>query len=242
MNPNEFPQQNTFNPVVATPIPQAFPPKSDEEMNAMLEAQGTVMPPRGQVSDFPETTPSQPPSELNKPVNMGKPGDDKKKELLQKLMSNLLGKSGRSVHELINGVKSVIGAYKNYAKEWDSLNNVGAVIGGATGGPVGAAVGAATGGGIQKILRDIQGKKSAKDGGGGPGRPSTMAPAPNMVPTQTINPPKSGLPPVQMMPPLPPANVPSGNKFLDNSGGTPASVDGVYKMPAPVNRLGIHGF
>jgi hypothetical protein len=50
--------------------------------------------------------------------------DGLKRELLQKMMGNLLNKPGRSVNELVNGVKAVIGAYKNYSKEWDSLNGV----------------------------------------------------------------------------------------------------------------------
>ena len=50
--------------------------------------------------------------------------DASKKILLQKLMSNLLDKPGRSLHELISGIKEVIGAYKNYAKEYDNLNGV----------------------------------------------------------------------------------------------------------------------
>jgi hypothetical protein len=58
----------------------------------------------------------------------GATGDPKtdglKRQLLQKMMENLLNKPGRSVNELVNGVKAVIGAYKNYSKEWDNLSGV----------------------------------------------------------------------------------------------------------------------
>jgi len=84
-------------------------------------------------------------------------GEEMKKQLLQRLMDDLLDKPGRSLHELINGMKEVIGAYKNYAKEYDSIS--GAVTG--EGMPdVGAEVppeAAATSAGLQDILRGQQG-------------------------------------------------------------------------------------
>ena len=99
----------------------------------------------------------------------GGPQDGAKKQLLQKLMSNLLNKPGRSMHEIINGVKSAIGAYKNYAKEWDTLN--GASTGGTTSTP-NASNGKMSGGDVQGILKGIQEKKTAQaaqTGQGGPG-------------------------------------------------------------------------
>jgi hypothetical protein len=50
--------------------------------------------------------------------------NNQKKRLLEKLTDNLLGKPTRSMHEVINGVKESIAAYKNYAKEWDNLNGI----------------------------------------------------------------------------------------------------------------------
>lgn len=96
----------------------------------------------------------------------GGPQDGAKKQLLQKLMSNLLNKPGRSMHEIINGVKSAIGAYKNYAKEWDTLS--GASMGGTTSTP-NASNGKMSGGDVQGILKGIQEKKAAQTGQGGPG-------------------------------------------------------------------------
>jgi len=48
--------------------------------------------------------------------------NNQKKRLLEKLTDNLLGKPTRSMHEVINGVKESIAAYKNYSKEWDNLH------------------------------------------------------------------------------------------------------------------------
>ena len=82
------------------------------------------------------------------------------------------------MHEMINGVKEAIGAYKNYSKEWDTLTGVGQGVAGASAGsaaPSSSAMGAT---GIQKILQDIQSKKA--DGSGGPGdvtRPTMPAQA-----------------------------------------------------------------
>ena len=87
-----------------------------------------------------------------------------KKALLQKLMSNLLGKPGRSMHEIIDGVKQAIGAYKNYAKEWDTLNGAvqGATVGGAAGAAVGAA-GSTAKNSVQDIMKQIQAQKAQQN-------------------------------------------------------------------------------
>ena len=101
-----------------------------------------------------------------------------KKALLQKLMSNLLGKPGRSMHEIIDGVKQAIGAYKNYAKEWDTLNGV--VAPGGTSAPVGP-----TSGGnnkIQDIMAQIQAQKAK----------APMTPMPQMQTPPQGQPPFSG--------------------------------------------------
>ena len=133
------------------------------------------------------------------------------------------------MHEIINGVKSAIGAYKNYAKEWDNLN---ASMGGLPGKSMGASISAPSVGssgssrGVQDIIRGIQEKKS-QDGGGGPGNmPSSMPQAPNMVAPQTMTPSVNGPSPIQQMPSLPPTNVPRDD----------------YKSPPPVSSLGMWGF
>jgi hypothetical protein len=205
MNPNQIPQMQGQQPMGAPQMP-ALPTMESLEQKPVQNSQHLP--------------------EWNRPVSNGK-GDAQKKQLLQKLMDNLLNKPGRSVHELINGIKSVIGAYKNYAKEWDGLN--GSVIG-ASANPGSSMPSTSTGAGgsdnIQKILRSIQEKKG-KDGSGGPGMPSSMPQAPVMVAPQTMNASINKPAPLQQMPPLPPVNTPSQ--------------DG-YNRPAPVNRLGIFGF
>ena len=139
----------------------------------------------------PEGMPEPPMMDQNPPEEVTPPTNSKnnslKKELLQKLMSNLLGKPGRSVNELVNGVKAVMGAYKSYANELDQLSGVSS-DGGA---PVmeGPPSGAGSSGDIQSILDSIKSQKAPiSDGGGGPGI---------MIPQN------------QQMPPLPQTTVPS---------------------------------
>ncbi len=95
------------------------------------------------------------------PASTSSAGQGHKKALLQKLMDNLLGKPGRSMHEIIDGVKQAMGAYKNYSKEWDTLHGV---LPGATAGAAGA-VGAGVAGGaakdnIRNIMDQIQTQKA----------------------------------------------------------------------------------
>jgi hypothetical protein len=90
--------------------------------------------------------------EWNRPPIANDKNMDKKKQLLQRLMSDLMNKPGRSVNEMINGVKSVLSTYKSYAKELDTLD--GAQQAGSP------ASGTASSGDIQSILRGIQQKKA----------------------------------------------------------------------------------
>jgi hypothetical protein len=162
---------------------------------------------------------SQPLPEWNKPASTGNSGDGFKKQLLQKLMSNLLNKPGRSMHEMINGVKEAIGAYKNYAKEWDTLNGINPQAGASQG--TGSSMGAGSGNSIQKLLQSIQQKKTPV---------TPPAPATPIVPT-TDGSGGPGLPPIgqtQQLPTFPPMN-------------TQATQSG-YKTPPPVSSLGIWGY
>src|SRR3990167_10683823 len=94
------------------------------------------------------------PQQEDQAVSPAGSSDGHKKQLLNKLMANLLGKSGRSMNEVINGVKAVIGAYKNYAKERDTLNGVvSSQNTGVTSSPSGDSAGQS----VQRILRDIRG-------------------------------------------------------------------------------------
>lgn len=217
----------------APPMPPQTPPSAPPMMpnSPMTPPMGMPpMPPSAPSLPTEEAAP-KPLPEWNRPSNMGNPNDGHKKALLQKLMSNLLSKPGRSMHEIINGVKDAIGAYKNYAKEWDSLN--GAVGAGASAAP---SMGPS---GIQKIMQGIQDKKAPQDGGGGPGMPggagpampSSMPPAPQMVPQYTGNvpaTPSKGIPPLHQLEPMPPIAGPSQQSS--------------FNRPAPVNSLGMFGY
>lgn len=175
--------------------------------------------------------------------------DGHKRQLLQKLISNLLSKPGRSMHEMINGVKDAIGAYKNYAKEWDSLSGMGmgAMMGGAA---AGGGMRAATGGAdIQKILRSIQEKK-----GGAVPQADQPAPQMPMMP--------QGMPAPMMGEELDaqggpgfgmgislPAQAPGLSRAQTNMNppasaaliaGQPQTSD--FSRPAPVNHLGMFGY
>lgn len=62
------------------------------------------------------------------PNNQTPHGDPKhghKKRVLQQLVHTALGQAGRSgagVHDVAHGIKTALSAYKNYAKEWDTLH------------------------------------------------------------------------------------------------------------------------
>lgn len=126
----------------------------------------------------PEVLPEAPQADLSSVGTEAPSGDGKtdglKRQLLQKMMENLLNKPGRSVNELVNGVKAVIGAYKNYAKEWDNLSGITE----APLAPEGSSSPAGGSSDIQDILRKIQEQK----GGGVDQTPaagdSSMAPTP----------------------------------------------------------------
>jgi hypothetical protein len=121
--------------------------------------------PEDSVIGEPESAPA--PEEASAPTG-GTKTDGLKRQLLQKMMENLLNKPGRSVNELVNGVKSVIGAYKNYAKEWDNLSGIQEA-------PLSPAGSSAEGGSeIQDILNKIREQKGMP----APGGSSEMPPQP----------------------------------------------------------------
>lgn len=190
-------------------------------------ANGSVPPPPAPESMQPERTeisaPPKPPT--------GNSDVGHKKALLQRLMSNLLSKPGRSMHEIINGVKDAIGAYKNYAKEWDNLS-------GAVGGAVGGAVSGAAGG-IQDILRMIQQKKGGQDGAGGPGNMPTGNP--NGMPIQARGVPALGNPVQRPAMPQMPAQMPAPPTMPQAQliAGQPQVSS--FNRPPPVSTLGIWG-
>lgn len=164
-----------------------------------------------------ETIPSQ--------ENRNDSGQGMKKALLNKLMSNLLDKPGRSMHEIINGVKEAISAYRNYAKEWDILNGVVAGEDSST------ALGAPGAGGnkdaIQGIMEQIRQQKA--------GGPSPVAPMPAPAEVGAMPP-----PPMAPIPPDVGPSVPQGALQDELIAGQPQSSD--FNRPAPVSNLGIRGF
>ena len=207
-----------------------------------LQSSGLINPDAGLPQHMPPTMQAEPSFPSPAPSVRGSAADGHKRELLQKLMTNLLSKPGRSMHEIINGVKSAIGAYKNYAKEWDSIG--GAVAGAAAGAAFPAAAGAAMGArGIQGILQQV---KQKKDGAGGPGdRPSPMG-NPNGMPSQAQGTPALGNPvrppmpaqaqaaPVQpSMPPQAPAMPARPTSLPSQAQGTPTMPSQAFGNPQP---------
>lgn len=154
-----------------------------------------------------------------------------KKALLEKLMSNLLGKPGRSMHEIVNGVKEAISAYRNYAKEWDTLNGTTAPTGGVPQGSGAAPVGDKNS--IQTILDQIKQQKSGS---------VPMNTMPNIPPAL----PKTPMMPMPQMKPAMPAQaapqppVPPQGQPQEPIAGQPQT--STFNRPAPVSNLGIHGF
>lgn len=154
----------------------------------------------------------------------GSSGQGQKKALLQKLMDNLLSKPGRSMHEIINGVKAAIGAYKNYAKEWDTLNGVVAPGASSPSSEAVPAAGGAPRNSIQTILDQI---KQQKQGAAPMPTSIPMPPSPKTMPLQQM--PTS-------LPPMPPKEMPPQEPIA----GQPQTSN--FNRPAPVSNLGIHGF
>lgn len=193
-----MPPQTPMQP----PMPEMTPPQPD------LSQAAPELPP----------TPSPEPqmSELP-PVPQNNSNVGHKKKLLNKLMENLLNKPGRSMHETISGVKSAISAFKNYSKEWDTLNGISSDQPTANSGPsMPASVSGSAGADkIKQIMQEIQSKKAQQptDGGGGPG---SMPNAPAM----------NGQAQVPPMAPL--------------IAGQPQ--ESSFNRPAPVSSLGIYGY
>lgn len=179
-----------------------------------------MMPPEGMPPMMPPPMeemggiPSEPLPEMGLPTSTGNGDQGHKKALLKKLMSNLLDKPGRSLNEIINGVKAAIGAYKNYAKEWDALNGISPESGG------GEVASPSAGGGptdIQKILQDIQAQKGAQ--------------APQEAPK------------APQMPPQAPQEGMGGPGYQNQDSliaGQPQT--STFNRSAPVSQLGVWGF
>lgn len=198
MDPNQMPP--------GMPPPGMMPPPMG----------GEGVPPVGPEGMPPPPMPEAPPMDLSSaPAPSPSKGDEQKKQVLQKLISNLLGKPGRSFNELANGIKMAMTAYKSYAKEIDTLNGVNPE--GSSVSPMSVPPAGGSSSEIQKILNSIQQKKaSSTDGAGGPGvqyQPPTIVP-------------------------LTPQPIPNNqNSFI---AGNPQT--STFNRPAPVNQFGVFGY
>jgi len=168
--------------------------------------------------------------DTNAPLQTSTSGSEtnQKKDLLKKLMSHVMDKAGSSLHDTIAGITSALGAYKNFAKEWDNLH------GATNNAPTGS-----TGNNVQSILRGIQEKKQSTS-------PSTATPLPQMMPKQMPLPQTPQTMPIQApqtMPPTPKADLIPNATPSQNPPQLIAGQDQTSKFnrPAPVSNLGIWG-
>lgn len=170
-----MPLQPEQMPAGMPPLP-SMPPEGG--MPPPMPPEGA--PPMGMPQMPPEMPMEMP---MESPVEQKSDGKttELKKQVLQKLMNSLLNKPGRSLHELMNGIKDAMGAYKSYAKEVDALNGVAPAASSSGGAPSGGSSSE-----IQKILNGIQQKKAPADGAGGPGvqyqAPTIVPPSPQPAP------------------------------------------------------------
>jgi hypothetical protein len=170
--------------------------------------------------------------EWNRPSGPSSPAaNSQKKELLQKLISTLMSKPGRSMHEMINGVKDVLSTYKNFSKEWDNLHGAVQQSSAPAGG---SSRGSAED--VQGILRGIQQKK---DGAGGPGTSTGYAAGgPGYFDTKTPTQRNSNQLPQTPQPPQPIHQLQPATTNL--IAGQPQN--STFSKSAPVNRLGVWGY
>jgi len=143
--------------------------------------------------------------------------DGKKKQILQKLIQNLLDKPGRSFHEMMNGIKSAIGAYKNYSKEWDNLSAIRQ--------------------GNPQPTRTIPSRPAQT-------APSAMpTQAPQRMPLPRTQAPKFSVPTEQAPTSRPSPGLERVGNPPINVTSTIAgpSQESTFNKPAPINRLGIFG-
>jgi len=110
-----------------------------------------------------------------------------KKSILHQLISSATNGAGsKSLHEVINSIKSALGAYKNFAKEWD---NIEGVVSGATAGAP-----KAPGGGQANMLKGLINPASAPPQGQMP------PPMPNLQPGQGPGSGAMPIPPQEVQP------------------------------------------
>lgn len=116
-----------------------------------------------------------------------------KRDLLRQLISAATGgAANKGLHEVINAIKTALGAYKNFAKEWDNVD----------GAAKGAAEGAGQGAMLKQMVKPPMGAMPM------PNQPPMM-PKP---PVQNLQPPMTGpiQPPQGQGEPRPPMLPPQG--------------------------------
>lgn len=64
--------------------------------------------------------------EMPRPASTGGSQQDQKKKFLQQLMQTAMGGPSKGIHDTVHAIKTAMGAYKNFSKEWDTLNGVSA--------------------------------------------------------------------------------------------------------------------
>ena len=180
MDPSILPQPPEASQQPDPSAPPAMMPGMQGDMLGLppMPPQDSSMPSEMPTPPLPEAAPVEPsPSngELSSTDN-GKNSDIKKK-LLSKLMSNLMDKPSRSLHEMVNGVKDVIGAYKSFAKEIDAVSGDGIL-------PSSPSDTSQTqrSSDIQKILQGIQSKKDLASPSPVDQGPAIPEPTPSLPP------------------------------------------------------------
>ena len=141
-----------INSIIGRPNGPQTPPMGSQQMPPSMPS--PTPPPMPQPMDLP--TEGGMPEEEKPLPNINSKNTDQKKQLLQKLMSNLMNKPGRSMHELLNGIKDVIATYKTFAKEVNELDGVT---------PESPSAGG-SGSDLQGIIKNMP---KPADGSGGPG-------------------------------------------------------------------------
>lgn len=68
---------------------------------------------------------SPPQMQEEPPVNMGGGHQEQKKRLLTQLMQSAMGGPSKGIHDAVHAIKTALGAYKTFAKEWDTVNGKG---------------------------------------------------------------------------------------------------------------------
>ena len=185
------------------------------------------------------------------PINQN--DQNQKKQVLQKLLSHVLGKTSSSVHETVNELNAAMGAFKNFSKEWDAIHGVTQKTNAPTGVP---GPGVPPIGSMPPVSTPITPPAGPMPGNNmpsvAPGAP--VIPAPNAGSNNITPPPPkpNPAPPVMSQDPkngqlnIPGMPHPSTGQPQNAGMGGPGFIAGPpqqssFNRPAPVSNLGIFG-